>query len=92
MISREKKIITQQQGLKMVHWNPINTSPKIRTNPNEFEKYEQARADLARLAIVRKQREEASKKCKNDLDFALKNKDAKSKLSGVISKKSKVDK
>ena len=61
----------------MVHWNPINTSPKIRTNPNEFEKYEQARADLTGLAIVRKQREEASKKRKNDLDF---DKDAKSKL------------
>ena len=64
-----KKIRLENGSLKS-----NSSSPKMTTNSS---KSEQTRADLARLAIVRKQREEASKKRENDL--ALKNEVAKVK-------------
>ena len=75
MISKQKKISTVKLGHGSSKSN--SSSPKMRKNSNKFEMSEQARADLARLAIIRQQREEASKKREKDL--ALKDEAAKIK-------------
>ena len=75
LVYKEKTISSVRLGNGSLNSN--FPRPKMKTDSTTSEKSEQTRADLARLAIVRKQREEASKKREKDL--ALKNEAAKIK-------------
>ena len=77
MISKQKKISTLRLVVGPSNSKSNFSSPKMRKNSTKSEISEQARADLARLAIIRQQREEASKKREKEL--ALKNEAAKIK-------------
>ena len=77
MISKQKKISTLRLVVGPSNSKSNFSSPKMRKNSTKSEISEKARADLARLTIIRQQREEASKKREKEL--TLKNEAAKIK-------------